>query len=196
MRLHFLYMNLIQATRRLPILRPVMRKPLLLLALLALAVPAAALAAPEAGDGSLSVADGRGRVSVQARGGIIGRIERGSVLVYDLSPEDTSVPAVSGDDVPVRFVGDGVQYGGKGVRFRLVGGAYKIVVNGSGIDLSAVGNGFVVLEGKGSDPGTYSFDGDDCSAPDADCKPLPSKPTRFKLGSGPDRADKNNRQSP
>jgi hypothetical protein len=168
-----------------------MRSPLALLALLALAIPVAGLAAPRTGEGTLSVEAGHGRVVIQARGGIIGRVERGTITVYDLTPEDTSFPAVSGDDLPQRFLGDsGVQYRGRGMRFRLIGGAYKIILAGGGIDLSAVGNGYVILQGEGVDPGTYSLDGEDCRAAEAKCKPLPEKQSRFKLGSGFDRPEK------
>ena len=55
-------MNLTAATRAMPILRS-MRKTFLCLALLALIPPAAALAALDAGDGTLSVEDGRGKIS-------------------------------------------------------------------------------------------------------------------------------------
>ncbi len=71
----------------------VMRKTFLLLALLALSLPVAGLASLSAGDGTLSVEDGRGKVTIQARGGVIGRLDRGTVTIYDLTPEDANVPA-------------------------------------------------------------------------------------------------------
>jgi hypothetical protein len=162
-----------------------MRKSLVLVALLALAIPVAGYAAAHAGEGTLSVDNGHGKVIVQAKGAILGRLTSGSVVVYDLTPNDAFEPYVSGDDY-VRLVGEtGLQYGGRNLRFRLIGGAYRIVVRGAGIDLSVVANGFAVLEGDTEDSGVYSVDGADCRiAAGAFCKPLPDKPKSIKLGVG------------
>ena len=164
-----------------------MRAPLLVLLVFLLAVPAAAAAvAVSTVDGELSVDSGRGKVTVDARGGVIGRFTDGRVSILDLSPEDTFIPVVFGDELPpVEFPNGAVVYRGTNVRFRLVGGRYRIVVNAVGIDLSAVGNGLVWLESDGSRfPGSYSFDGDDCQLSRTKCKPLPELRTRFKLGTG------------
>jgi hypothetical protein len=166
-----------------------MRKPLLALLVFLLAAPAAALAIPTA-DGELSVDNGRGKVTVDARGGIIGRFTDGKVTILDLTPDDAFVPVVFGDELPSFELPNGsVIYRGTNVRFRLVGGRYKVWVQASGIDLSAVGNGFVWLESDGSRlPGTYSLEGDDCQLTRTRCKPLPELRTRFKLGTGdPDK---------
>jgi hypothetical protein len=172
-------------TRGVSILRP-MRRSLALLALLALAVPLAGYAAARAGEGTLSVDDGHGKVVVQAKGAIIGRLASGSVTVFDLTPNDAFEPFFSGDDY-YRLVGEtGIQVGGKNLRFRLIGGSYRVVVRGTGIDLSVVANGFAVLEGDADDPGLYSVDGADCrsAAGAAACKPLPERPKSVKLGTG------------
>lgn len=168
-----------------------MRKTFALIGLLALALPVAGVAALSAGEGTLSVEDGNGRVALQGRGGVIGRLERGTVTIHDLTPEDASEPVVFGDDKPVRFVGEtGIQYAGTGLRFRLVGGGFKIVVSGRGIDLSVVakGSGTIVAGQADDDPGVYSLDGADCRKERASCKPLPDLPRRFQLGS--DRGEK------
>ncbi len=165
-----------------------MRKTLVIIVLLAFAVPLAGSAATRAGEGTLSVENGRGEVVVQAKGAIIGRLDRGTVVVYDLSPDDTFEPIVFGDDAPVKLVGEnGVQYGGRDLRFRLIGGSYRFVVQGSGIDLSAVGKGFAWLEGETTETGVYALDGSDCRVANARCKPLPDQPTRVKLGAGDPR---------
>jgi hypothetical protein len=166
-----------------------MRKPLLALLVFLLAVPATALAIPTA-DGELSVDAGRGKVTVDARGGIIGRFTDGKVSILDLTPEDAYVPVVFGDELPKIVLPNETEiYRGTNVRFRLVGGRYRVSVQAVGIDLSAVGNGLVWLESDGSRvPGTYSLEGDDCQLARARCKPLPELRTRFKLGSGdPDK---------
>jgi hypothetical protein len=163
-----------------------MRAPLLVLLVFLLAVPAAAAFAVANADGELSVDSGRGKVTVDARGGVIGRFTDGRVSILDLSPEDGYVPVVFGDELPpVELANGAVVYRGTNVRFRLVGGRYKVILHAVGIDLSAVGNGLVWLESDGSRfPGTYSLDGGDCQLARAKCKPLPELRTRFKLGTG------------
>jgi hypothetical protein len=159
-----------------------MRKTFLLLALLALGLPVAGLASLSAGDGTLSVDDGRGKVTIQARGGVIGRLERGTVTIYDLTPDDANDPVVFGDDQPVVLLGEnGTRYTGAGMRFRLIGGRYRILIQGRGIDLSAVGKGFGTIRGDIGQPGVYSLDGADCRKDRAACKPLPELEKRFLL---------------
>lgn len=185
-------MTMTLGTRGVSILRP-MRKVLVLISLLALALPVAGLAglaAKRAGEGTLSVEDGRGKVIVQARGGAIGRLERGTVRIFDLTPNDENVPVVTGDDRPLRFFGDnGIEYAGAGLRFRIIGGGFRVVIDGRGIDLSVVGRGSGFVKGETLDPGLYSLDGSDCRTRPATCEPLPELGERFQLG-GPDRAEK------
>jgi hypothetical protein len=160
-----------------------MRKTVVLLALLVLALPVAGLSALRAGEGTLSVEDGRGTVMIQARGGVIGRLDRGTVTIYDLTPEDENDPYVFGDDLPVRLVGEnGIRYAGSGLRYRVTGGGFKILINGRGIDLSAVGKGSGLIRGELEDPGLYSLDGADCRKDPVSCKPLPDVQRRFQLG--------------
>jgi hypothetical protein len=183
-------MNLTAATRAVPILRS-MRKTSLCLALLALILPVAALAAVDAGEGTLSVEDGRGKISLQARGGVFGRLDRGTVTVYDTTPGDANFPVVTGADEPEFFlVGNGVRYRGSGIRFRVVGGGFKLLIQGRGIDLSVVGKGSGFIEGDTLEPGVYSLDGADCRKNRASCELLPEPGIRFKLESV-DRPEKN-----
>jgi hypothetical protein len=165
-----------------------MRKSLLVLLVFLLAVSAAASAALAStkADGELSVDSGRGKIWVDARGGIIGRFTEGRVTILDLTPDDAFVPVPFGDELPPVILPNGaVVFRGTNVRFRLVGGRYRVFVHAVGIDLSAVGNGSVWLESDGTrSPGTYSLDGDDCQLARAKCKPLPFERTKFKLGSG------------
>ena len=182
-------MNLTAATRAMPILRS-MWKTFLCLALLALILPASALAALDAGDGTLSVEDGRGKISLQARGGVFGRLDRGTLTVYDTTPGDANFPVVTGADEPEVFlIGAGVRYKGAGIRFRVVGGGFKLLIQGRGIDLSVVGKGTGFIEGDTFEPGVYSLDGADCRKNRASCAELPDPGIRFKLG-GPERPDR------
>ena len=134
-----------------------MRKTYLCLALLALILPVVALASVDAGDGTLSVEDGRGKINLQAR--------------------------VTGADEPEFFVaGNGVRYRGSGIRFRIVGGGFKLVIQARGIDLSVVGKGSGFIEGDTLEPGVYSLNGADCRKNRASCDDLPDPGIRFKLG--------------
>ena len=160
-----------------------MRKTFVLLALLALTLPVAGLSAQRVGEGTLSVEDGRGAITIQARGGVIGRLDRGSVTIFDLTPEDANDQYVFGDDQPVELVGEtGIRYRGAGIRYRLIGGSFRIVINGRGIDLSAVGKGTGAIRGEIESPGVYSLEGIDCRKDPDSCKPLPEIARRFQLG--------------
>lgn len=177
-------MNLIHATRSVPILGA-MRRTFILLTLLALALPVAAVSATNVGEGTLSVDDGRGKVNVRARGGVIGRVDRGTITIFDLTPGDASQPVVTGDDQPVLFVGEnGIKYRGAGIRFRVLGGSFRILVQGRGIDLSLVGkgDGFIEADPAAVDSGVYSLDGADCRNDRISCNPLPQPGVRFRLG--------------
>ena len=57
--------------------------------------PLAGVAGVSAGEGTLSVEDGQGKVTLQARGGVIGRLDRGYVDIYDLTPDDAYDPYVA-----------------------------------------------------------------------------------------------------
>lgn len=169
-----------------------MRNAVVLVALLALVLPAAGAGAPaqRAGDGTLSVENGNGRVVVVARGGAIGRLDRGTLTIVDTTPHDGNDPVVSGLTRVQREVGEnGVRYTGANIRFRIIGGGFRIVLDGRGIDLSVVGRGFAFLKGESPAPGLYSLDGADCRAARNTCEPLPEIPRRFQLG-GPERPER------
>src|SRR5688500_1885419 len=125
-----------------------MRVLLVPLSLLALLVPAASAGEAQRGDGTLSVRDGRGTVIVQVRGAVIGQLARfdrnGKLVIEDPVEGDGSDPVVVGADW-VRERADGTPvYGGKGIRFRLLGGRFVLrVTNAVGLQLSVVGKGRV-----------------------------------------------------
>jgi hypothetical protein len=138
-----------------------MRRLLTLLGVLALALPAGAGAVRnDSGDGTLALRDGRGTFTIAARGGIIGSFARGSVTITDPIADDGTGPIVSGDDWSVDRSDTTTTYGGTKVRFRLIGGRFRIKLQGTGINLSLVGKGQVTLNGKGTDDdGTYAVNG-------------------------------------
>lgn len=141
-----------------------MRALLTFAVLVALALPAASLARDRgASDGTLSVRDGRGTITISGRGGVIGSFGRGSVTISDPVEGDGTGPIVTGDDFPPVEKNDTTTtWRGTKVRFRIIGGSFRIVVRARGINLSLVGTGKVTLDGAGTgDDGSYSVNGGD-----------------------------------
>lgn len=139
-----------------------MRKLVVILLLVALAVPATALARTrDRGDGTLAVKDASATIQIFAKGSILGRIDSGSVVITDWNPNDASDPQVYGWERKADGKSDLTTiYKGKDIRFRFVAGRYTIRLVGTGIDLAAVGSGTIRLVGAGTfDDGTYSLDG-------------------------------------
>jgi hypothetical protein len=168
---------------------------LLLLALAAVATPAA-LAARDSSDGTVTVVSARGTVVVQAKGAVIGRLDSGTLEITDLSPDDDSDPVVVGQGKE-KLRGIARTWRGQKLTFRLIGGSYRVVVKGVGIDVSAVGRGFVLLKGDGSasNPGRYSLTGDDCSLAPERCQTVPDRAVRFELGGNDKDRDKDRGKS-
>jgi len=141
-----------------------MRALLTFAVLIALALPAASAAREQgASDGTLSVLGARGAITISARGGVIGSFARGSVTISDPVEGDGTGPVVTGDDFPPIERNDTTTtWRGTKVRFRIIGGSFRIVVKGRGINLSLVGTGKVTLDGAGTgDDGSYSVNGED-----------------------------------
>lgn len=166
-----------------------MRKLILLACLIAVIAAVAVASAGAAGPpGSLSVDQGRGVVTLDVRGVVLGRLGSGTLRVTDLTPRDRFGEIVTGRNlIAEEPVGPRtVLYRGQGLRFRMLGGRYRIRVVGIGIDVSAVGRGVVVLDGErraDESTGLYSLiEGVDCSIEPTLCTPLPDEPERFILG--------------
>lgn len=153
-----------------------MRSLLLTIALLvALALPAASAARVQnATDGTLSIRDGRGKMTMSIRGGVIGSFAAGAVTITDPVDGDGTGPIVTGNDWSKDRSDTTTTWGGTKVRFRIIGGYFKVVVRGRGINLSLIGKGNVKLEGAGTDAdGSYSVNGGDYSPiPDLFAFPL------------------------
>ena len=148
--------------------------------------------AAEPSAGALSVARGKGVVMLDLRGSVLGRLTSGTLRVTDHTPGDRYVALVVGRKLTQERVGlRTVVYRGQGLRFRMLGGGYRIVARGTGIDVSAVGRGVVMLDGEakepGEDTGVYSLEpGADCGLEPQLCAPLPTEPERFVLGPSTD----------
>jgi hypothetical protein len=138
-----------------------MRKLCLVLLASLLLGPAAAFAERGlSGDGSLVVTDAIGKLTVSGHGLIFGHLDRGTITVVgDYKPDNTTaLPSVSG--AKLKFNGANVVYAGSDVRFLFPGGRYTLIVEGSGIDISAVGTGKLTAVGKGfPDDGSVAVDG-------------------------------------
>jgi hypothetical protein len=152
----------------------------------ALAAAGSAASATEPTAGTLSVERGRGVVMIDLRGSVLGKLTIGSLRVTDTTPNDRYAPLVVGRKLTQERVGPRtIVYRGQGLRFRMLGGGYRMVARGSGITVSAVGRGVVMLDGEprypGDDTGVYSSDGLDCSAEPQSCTALPTEPVRFPL---------------
>jgi hypothetical protein len=161
------------------------RRFLVLTCLLALLVPAASAGTAQRGDGTLSIRDGRGSVVVHARGAVIGqllRLERhGKLVIEDPVEGDGSGPKVVGADWYRERPDGTLVYGGKAIRFRLIGGRFVLrITNAVGLQLSVVGRGRVTLDGAGSleqgvgSDGVYSLN-------DEEPQSLPDEATTFPL---------------
>ena len=149
-----------------------MRLGIIVIAVLAVAVPAAWSAATPAG--SLSIEDARGSVVLKGKGIVIGRLDRGEVQIIDLTPLDQWSPRVNG--VPR---GKTVWTRGKEINFYVPGGRYRITVRGDGFSISARGQGSATLDGQpdaAGATGRYAV-GDDEPAP------IPDESLRVDFGS-------------
>src|SRR6266496_1076950 len=116
-----------------------MRRLLVTFAVLMLCLPAAGMAERRGpNDGTFSLRGGRGTFTVNARGGVIGTLVRGRVIITDPLPDDGTGPIVSlsSDDWRVERNSNTTVYGGTNIRFRLLGGTFRIKVVGRGVNLS------------------------------------------------------------
>jgi opacity protein-like surface antigen len=155
-----------------------MRALLTFAMLAALALPATSAARHQrASDGTLSVRDGRGTITISGRGGVIGSFAQGRVTISDPVDGDGTGPIVTGDEWSKDRDATTTTWGGTKVRFRIIGGSFRIVIKGRGINLSLVGTGNVTLDGVGTeDDGSYSVNG-------ADYLPIPGFSLPFQLSS-------------
>ena len=157
-----------------------MRRLVLIVLAIGLGLPAGASAVQEVpGDGTLVVDNARGLVVVRARGGIIGRFDSGRLIAYSPVEGDGSGPIVYGAD-RIRELGPHTTlYIGEDIRFRLIGGFYRVQIQAVGADVSAVGRGSVTLDGSGfaEQPGRFQING-------SGWQPMPDDATRYTLGTG------------
>lgn len=155
-----------------------MRK-LLVLLVLALALPVAAYAQLRASNGTLSIREGKGVVQLDARGSMTGRLN-GRLTVTDPKPFDSKRPVVYGATKTIYRNAKTTVYQGKNVRFRLSGARFVIKMDGKAIFLSAIARGTGTLDGVGDPSANVFYDGV-WSLNDEPYHSLPDVSTPFEL---------------
>jgi hypothetical protein len=149
-----------------------------------LAVPAA-LAGDAPGDGTLSVKRGRGIVTIKFKGTVIGRVN-GGITVTDFTPYDANEPRLLG--CKVRHWPFTNQYScqGRNIGFRILDGRYKVRLRGigTGIFLSAVGRGTVLIDGRGDEGAPDGV----MSLNDGPYQSLPDTPVTYQLEAPPQQS--------
>jgi hypothetical protein len=94
------------------------------------------------------------------KGAIWGQLDKGVLKVVDLNPDDNLNAYVSGGTIIPDTDPTLTVYSGKNIHFRFIGGKYRFIIQGSGIDVTAVGVGQASLTGDPDqvDTGTYAID--------------------------------------
>jgi hypothetical protein len=148
-----------------------MRRLLLVILLVCLGVPPAALALRFApGDGTLAVRNGVGFLRLDITGAVIGRLDGGRLELVSPRVDDCEDWDVWGADrTRSRSLADGTTTcvfnvflsTPQAIRFRVVLGPRETLVirNGNGFSLSAVGQGSGAIEGAGDLDGVFSLNG-------------------------------------
>ena len=100
---------------------------------------------------------------------MLGRLANGTLRVTDQTPNDRYAAFVVGRKLTQTRLGPRtVVYRGQGLRFRMLGGGYRVVIRGAGITSrpSAAGSSRSTASRRfpGDDTGVYSLDGVDCSS--------------------------------
>lgn len=138
-----------------------MRRLLTLCALVALGVPAGiqAATAASAGDGTLAIKNATGMVLLNVTDAvIIGHADKLRLTITDPDPTDGR-RVVLGAEERIPLSATQTRYIGENVRFKILGGKTTLLIKGSGISLSAVGEGKVSLDGGNvANDGKFSID--------------------------------------
>lgn len=126
-------------------MRPVLISLLAAVALLASA-PVGTAARAETG---IELVDGSGRAVLTLRGATLGELERGRLLITALPGRQPPDILVQGYDWQRVVNARTTIYGGTSIRFRVFRGSWRVRIQGTGINASAVGRGTVGLGGRG-----------------------------------------------
>jgi len=127
------------------------RRTVLVLAIAALAASGTASAAPT--DAGVELTDGSGKAVVTLDGAVLGSLDRGRITVA--TRRGDPLVLVQGYEWSRTDEDGSTVYGGRDMRFRVFRGAWRVTLQGGGINASAVGTGSIGLRGNGR----YSLDG-------------------------------------
>ena len=116
---------------------------------LAPAAAAAATANAVRGETGIELVSGNGLASLSLRGAVLGTVARGTVTIRVRPGPGTVEIFVLGHEWTRELADGGTMYGGDGIRFRVFRGAWRVRVQGSRINVSAVGRGTVGIRGSG-----------------------------------------------
>jgi hypothetical protein len=129
-------------------------------------------------DGCLVVEKGRGIVSFNAKGFLLGRFDTGQVDIEDPLPADGSVRVFNFDKKRV-LTDTKTRYIGERVRFR-ASGQLKVRIEALGMELSFAGKGTATVNSDGFfDPGQYSTDAQ--SFCESRFQPMPVLPRKLTI---------------
>lgn len=145
-----------------------MRRTVVFLILLVLAIPLAASAAVKApGDGTLSVRDLEGTISVWiwSKGGVIGRCDRCDLFLDErIGADEGLAPVVAGTrGIDLDQDGASERFRGTDLRWKVMDSPLRMVIRrGSDVDLSIVGKGRFTIQGIA---GTFVLNGESFGVP-------------------------------
>lgn len=129
-------------------------------------------------DGCLAVQAGRGIVSFNAKGVVLGRFDQGRVDIEVPLQGDGNV-RVFNVDKKLLLTETKTRYIGMLVRFR-ASGQFKVRVEAQGMELSLAGKGTATLNSEGwIDPGQYSTDAQ--SFCESHFQPMPDLPRKIVI---------------
>jgi hypothetical protein len=162
-----------------------MRRLLVPFLILATLFPAVALSSSTGpSDGTLAVRDARGKITLVLRGSLIGRFGNGTLKIEDLAANEGADPVVRGYEKVKWGRGNAPTYSGRNVRFRIIGGHYRVTFSAKAVYFSLVGKGRVLLDGSGSVEEGVFYDGF-YSLNGAGEESLPDEPTWLLLAPPP-----------
>lgn len=116
---------------------------------LASASAAAGTALAAGGETGIELVSGAGLANLNLRGAVLGTIARGTVTIRARPGREEVEIFVLGHEWARELADGATMYGGRGIRFRVFRGSWRVRAQGSGINVSAVGRGVVGLRGQG-----------------------------------------------
>jgi hypothetical protein len=100
-------------------------------------------------ENGVELASGNGRTTIGLRGALIGSVGNGWVWVTDLPGKVETDIFVVGDDESYQIDPQTTVYHGDNIRLRVFRGRWRVRIKGSDINVSAVGDGFFGIAGRG-----------------------------------------------